>query len=145
MERQVELGNDRVAVEEHAYSLVINACAFSNGSEEIESDAFRIAVIVFDELLNAKHTRPDPLTFGWFLQACGRLRVPPSQKASHLKRAFVRCCKDGLVSDFVLTRLRGAATDDLLESLLGRKVKKAGVCVSDLPPSWSRNIHRRSS
>jgi hypothetical protein len=143
MERQVKLGNGCVTLEEHAYSLVINACAFSNASEETESEAFRIALMMLDELLSAKHTSPESLTFGWFLQACGRLRVPSNRKAIHLKRAFARCCEDGLVSDFVLTRLRGATSDKLFEELVGRK-PKVGLSVSDLPPSWSRNVHHRT-
>jgi hypothetical protein len=153
MEEQVERGNPRVAVEEHAYSLVINACAFSNASEEAEAKAFRIAVTVFDKILRSKSIRPESLTYGWFLQACGRLRLPPDQKEPQIRRAFVRCCRDGLVSDFVLNRLRGATSDALFEELVvsfctvrsKRRRTSSVIGVSDLPSSWSRNSARRSS
>lgn len=152
MEEQVRLGNPRVAVEEHAYSLVINACAFSNASEEAEAKAFRIAVAVFDEILNSMTIRPESLTYGWFLQACGRLRIPPDQKEPHIRRAFVRCRHDGLVSDFVLNRLRGAASEALFEELVvsscsrsKRRRAASGIGLSDLPSSWSRNSAAKRS
>jgi hypothetical protein len=150
MERQVALGNRRVTLDEHAYSLVINACAFSNASKETELEAFRIAVTVFDEALNSKHISPEPLTYGWFLQACGRLRVPPEVKVGHQIRAFLRCCRDGLLTDFVLTRLRGSVSETLFDELVltacaDRRKPKSGLAASDLPPSWSRNTHQRNA
>jgi hypothetical protein len=149
MERQCEIGNTRVRVDEHAYSLVINTCAFSNSGTVAEQEAFEIAVSVMDRVLNSVNQTPTSLTYGWFIQACGRLRVDEEQKSQQIRKAFMACCEAGLVNDFVLHRLKGAASDILYYSLMESvSVTRSGsfrpwVQVSHLPYEWRRNANRK--
>jgi len=154
MERQQEKGNRNVRVNEHARSLVINACGFSNAGPEAGAEAFRTALSIFDEIL-ATSERPTSLTFGWFIQACGRLRgVPEEEKQAQIERAFLRCCEAGLVNDFVLHRLKGAASVELYRKLLKPAVglrsaaspeQQLWVKVAELPAEWRRNSAPKKS
>jgi hypothetical protein len=62
--------------------------------------------------------RPSSLAFGWFLQACGRLKVSEKLKNTQIERAFLACCEYGLVNDFVLYRFRFAAPEPMYRQLL---------------------------
>lgn len=145
MKEQVRNGNEWVVIDEHVYSLAINACAFSNQDIESEIEAFNIATKLFDELLDSNYLKPTALTYAWFIQCCGRLRVPKSMRNAYIERAFHSCCEQGLVNAFVLKRLLGAAPDELLRELLsptkrGGDWKPSHVRVSMLPASWKAQI-----
>lgn len=150
MEQQQENGNQRVSVDEHARSLVINACGFSNAGAEIEFEAFVVACTLFDEMVDSDCNRPTSLTFGWFIQAMGRLRVAEENKSAQIEKAFKMCCEAGLVNDFVMHKLKGAATDSLYKRLLHPAAKsdrdRAWITVVQLPSEWKRNcltLHRK--
>lgn len=148
MEQQEGNGNQQVCVDKYARSLVINACGFSNADAQVESEAFEIAVTKFDEMVGSDRNRPTSLSFGWFIQAMGRLCVDEEKKTAQIAKAFMMCCEAGLVNDFVLHRLKGAASDTLYEKLL----KPASLTKSDrkptwvhltrLPPEWKRNASK---
>lgn len=146
MEKIQREGNDQAQVGEHAYSLVINTCAFCNDAVDVEMDAFEIAVQIFDEMLSSSDKSPSSLTYGWYIQACGRLRVSHEKRAKEIEKAFKRCCDDGLLNDFVLHRLKGAASDDVFLSLFSRTAlsnlkdaRKHKVFIDQLPSKWRRN------
>lgn len=151
MKAQQEGGNPSVELTQHAYSLVINTAGFSNGSREEEADAFDIAVTLFDEMLElGGELAPYSLTFGWFIQVCGRLTVPVEKKEYHIERAFQCCVVAGMVNDFVLNRIRGAAS----EALYKRMLKPILDCLpehvstqsfplmefSQIPDEWKRSV-----
>jgi hypothetical protein len=144
---QTQNGNHKVHADEHAYSLVINACAFSNAGPETEEEAFDIAVTVLNEMVASTDVRPTSLTYGWFIQACGRLNAPDPIRNAHIEQAFTRACGEGLVNDFVLQRLRGAASDEvyqlLMEPVLDRDRSSKGRLSTALPSAWTRNCSKR--
>lgn len=146
LQAHVRRGNDLPASEEIAYSLVINACAFTTGSIEAEAQAFRIAVDVLNELLSRKDVDPTPQTFVWFFQACSRLRASPGLQESQAVRAFDECRHRGLVTGAVVLRFREAVSDEAYERLVvsqivetrqQRKRRTSPLLPIDLPPSWS--------
>jgi hypothetical protein len=148
MRDQTKNGNTAVSVDEHHYSLAINACAFSNADVESEIEAFQIAIRIFDELIGDHDLQPTSLTFGWFIQCCGRLRVPEAMQNAYIERAFHICCEQGLVSDFVLRRLLGAASEDLLDKLLAPlniscPWKPGRVRLSMFPSQWTTRASKR--
>jgi len=142
MERQ-QKKNPNVVVDEHARSLVINTCGFSNsGDDASQTEAFEVAVTIFNEIVESH--QPSSLSFGWFIQACGRLRVPEEKKHGQIERAFRLCCDAGLVNDFVLHRLMGAASDPLYRKLI-QPARNLGSSMNRkqtlqlLPNEWKRN------
>lgn len=148
MKEQRKLGNPLV-IDEHHYALAINACGFSNADIDSEVEAFQIAIKLFDEVVGSSELTPSSLTFGWFIQSCGRLRAPDALRSLYIERSFRLCCKQGRVNDFVLRRLVGAAQEDLLRKLLeevnvdGPYYKSARIYVSMLPESWTRYYKRK--
>ena len=148
MKEQIRLGNQGVTIDEHHFSLAINACAFSNADIDSELEAFQIATKLFDEVVSSPDLEPTSLTYGWFIQCCGRLRVPEAMRNAYIERAFHRCCEQGLVNDFVLRRLLGAAQDELLGKLfvatrLSSPWKPSRVRVSMLPSAWTCHARRK--
>jgi hypothetical protein len=134
---------------EHPHSLVVNACAFTSASPEAEMFAFKIAVKIMTEMLESDYLEPSSVTYGWFLQACGRLSVPTTVKEENLERAFTRCCERGLVNDFVLNRIKVASSSTLFKRLLapaiaplgyseGRDDVKDRIALAHLPKDWTR-------
>jgi len=107
---------------EYAYSLVIQACAFSRNTDpSVETRAFEIAVDVMNELINdvpAKQIEPSSATYGWFIQVCARLQIPESSKEEDLKRIFSRCCEKGRVNEFALQSIKQASSDTLFSELM---------------------------
>lgn len=132
MEQQHKNGNQHVCVDEHARSLVINTCGFSNADTKAEFEAFDIAITIFDEMVGTDRDRPTSLSFGWFIQAMGRLRVDEEKKSAQIANAFNMCCEAGRVNEFVLHRLKGAASDSLYKHLL----EPVGATRSDKKPTW---------
>jgi pentatricopeptide repeat protein len=132
---------------EHPHSLVINACAFTNSSPHTEEEAFKIAVQIMTKFSKTSHLQPSSVSFAWFLQACGRLTVPSGIKDDNVERAWQTCCDNGLVNDFVLSRLKGAASDAQFKELVRPALKKMNVSdknikqkisISHLPRDWTR-------
>ena len=149
MEEQIRGGNKGVTRNPFNKSLVINACSFSNRSPEEEADAFEIAVTVFEEMIEATGAEETlSVTYGWFLQLCGRLSVPEEERLRQIDRAFKVCCERGLANDLVLSRLKGAAPPNLYEKLL-EPVRTANgnlapvVRTNHLPAAWKRNLSKR--
>lgn len=151
MKAQQDGGNPMVELTQHAFSLVINTAGFSNGSREEEADAFDIAVLLFDEMLeHGGELAPYSLTFGWFIQVCGRLTVPVEKKEYHIERAFQFCVEGGMVNDFVLNRIRGAASEALYKRMLKPILDGLPEHVSmqsfplpefsHIPDDWKRNV-----
>jgi len=136
---------------EYTYSLVIHACAFSvNADPNVEMRAFEIAVDVMNGLINDTRTEPCSATYGWFLQVCGRLRIPEGSKNDDLERIFSRCCEKGQVNEFVLQSLKQATSDTLFSKLMadvlenntdsfskkGNADLKQIIQLSHLPKNW---------
>lgn len=142
MEHQQQTGNMQILIDEHPRSLVINACAFSNFGGEIELEAFNVACTLFDEILNATNSQPTSLCFGWFIQAMGRLDVEEERKTARIEMAFRECCNAGLVNEFVLHRLKGAAPLGLLQRLIQPANEKSclqPMDMSRIPQEWTQH------
>jgi hypothetical protein len=151
MKEEHKKGELHAGPNEHAYSLVINACAFTNSGLDAEANAFKIAISVMNELIESAELEPSSLTYGWFFQACGRLRVPDHLKDPSIEVAFLRCCEKGLMDDFVLNRLKGAASETLFKKLMAsvsssipkydqsREKLKQRLLLQHLPRDWKCN------
>ena len=157
MENQQKNGNDLVRPNEHCHSLVINACAFTNGGQDAEREAFRIAVSTFNKMLASDDCKPSSLAYGWFIQACGRLKVPAKDRYEEIERTWNLCCENGLVNAFVLHRFTGSAPEELYKRLLDPIIQKLGLSAdketkehlkfkispSDFPAEWTKNCKER--
>jgi len=138
---------------DHLHSLVVNTCAFTNGDSEVEKRAFQIAIQVMKELVHDRDIVPTSTLFGWFFQACGRLKLDKSLKEEYTEWAFTTCCEMGIVNDFVLERLKGSTSDELFKKITraaltqldendSRSVKER-LNLHHLPTEWTRSFRNR--
>jgi hypothetical protein len=111
------------------------------------------------KMMESDYLERASLTYSWFIQACGRLNVPDNIKESNMERAFLSCCQEGLVNDFVLNRLKVAAPEPLFNRLMSPAVArlsnydkhrddlKQRISLSHLPKHWTnrRRNQKRSS
>ncbi len=138
---------------DHLHSLVVNTCAFTNTDSAAENRAFKIAVQVMKELVDETDIVPTSTIFGWFFQACGRLKADKTLREENIEWAFTKCCRMGLVNDFVLERLKGSASDELLHRLTGAalgtldekdtRTVKERLHLDHLPTQWTRSFRSR--
>lgn len=139
MEAEYRGGNSACRPNVYSYNAVLNAAAFSGREEGEQEDAFRVACLTFDELRMSDYLEPSDVSYGTFLKAIYH-HMPESDVRDNLvKGLFRKCCRDGLVSNFVLKEMRGLATPDLYQSILKGVTNDYG----NLPKSWSTNIRER--
>ena len=92
-----------------------------------------------------KYTTPDHVTFATFLKAVSKL-IPGGEdrRRQVVDVVFNRCCRDGLVSPFVLQQLSFAASGDQYQMLLQDYIETPGkrVAIHDIPTEWTRKVGR---
>lgn len=131
-------------------------------SLQSQQKAFHIAELTMSRIRKAPYLNvvPNPVIYGTFIKCCGRLDLPSDLAVESATRAFTKCCKAGLVSDFVLTQLRyavgGSGFLDLLEKngyedldSRGKSMSRDGkrirhITVNELPKEWTRNVHKHT-
>ena len=91
-----------------AFNSCLNASAYSNLREE-NIEAFLVAVSAF-LMLGRNGVAPDSTTYATFLKACSKVIPKGDDREQVVEVIFRRCCRDGLVNDFVRSQLRFAAT-----------------------------------
>jgi pentatricopeptide repeat protein len=155
MKKRVEAGALQVRTSDHAYGLVINACAFTPFTDPAQQmRLFEIAQEILNELLEVAsregdHRGPNAITYGWFFQALERLDIPEDLKYKSLERAFKICCTKGRLSQFAWSRMREATTGKQFMKLLRSDFPqledeisdgdaKKMINYSNLPMAWSR-------
>ena len=166
MEATYRNGNRDARPYTQAYSMVLNACAFSDlvqdktcrlvkATPQQQLKAFHIAELCFDRIQKEPYPNvfPNSVIYGTFIKCCGRLALPDNLGEETAKKAFGECCQAGLVSDFVLTQLRYALPPEKFVDVLakngmdvderGKSLSRDGkrlrhVKVSDLPSEWKR-------
>jgi len=135
-----ESGNASAKPNVQAFNSCLNCCAYTSAAEE-KIEAFLIAVSAF--LMLEKYAEPDHVTFATFLKAVSKL-IPRGEerRTQVVDVVFHRCCRDGLVSPFVLQQLSFAASSEQYHSLLKEEIETPGkrVAIKDIPTEWMRNV-----
>jgi len=142
--------NDHVSINVHCYNAVLNAVAFTEADLTTRIEAFYIASMTLDELINSKNVEPTSSSFGTFIKACGKLSLPVNLAQPAIQIAFTTCISLGLVNDFVLTQMRYSLSDEHYQKILGdvlgdispnkNVTRKEGLTMSEIPNSWKRNV-----
>lgn len=141
MEAEYRGGNSACRPNVYSYNAVLNAAAFSGREEGEQEDAFRVACLTFDELRMSDYLEPSDVSYGTFLKAIYHLMPESDVRDSLVKGLFRKCCRDGLVSNFVLKEMTGLVTADLYQSLLKGNTNNYG----NLPKTWSCNVREQNS
>ena len=138
------------------YLCLLNSCASTSKvtsvSPEDKLAAFQIAVQTFNEIRSSTGGgRSDDddnddivvddfpsLTsshIAMFLRSCASLLPPSKKRDVVVEKVFSQCCKEGLLNEFVLIELKGAASQELQLKMFGGFLED-GI---KLPDEWSRN------
>jgi len=164
-----------------SYHTVLNACAFTinqelNSSQDTTAqatvtsrhrgEALKIAVTTLEIFQSLEgSTKPDSSTYGLMLNVITNLCSAPEQhelRSKLTENTFQQCCRDGLVSNNVVSKLRyacGIGKDDndsegLFRRLLlldnkddsgsdtSSRYKMIRVAMEQLPDKWTRNAMR---
>lgn len=115
----------------YPYNYVLNCAASCIGDADDKLKAFQIATSAFNELRKSDFAIPDSYTYSFWFKACISLLPESDLKEKAISYSFEQCKKEGLVSNEVVRRLKGAPNVLDIEP---------GTTTEDLPPSWSRNI-----
>ena len=142
MENAYKNGKKSAKPNVQAFNSCLNCCAYTTATEE-KIEAFLIAVSAF--LMLEKYAEPDHVTFATFLKAVSKL-IPRGEERRRqvVDVVFNRCCRDGLVSPFVLQQLSFAASANQYQMLLQDHIEIPGkrVSIRDIPTEWTRKVGR---
>jgi len=136
MESEYRGGNSGCRPNVYSYNAVLNAAAFSGRDEKEQETAFKVACLTFDELRMSDYLQPSHVSYGTFLKAIKKLMPESDVRDNLVKGLFRKCCRDGLVSDFVLKETTDLSAPGFYQSLLEGVTNDYG----NLPKSWSANV-----
>lgn len=134
-----ETGNFDMKPSIFTYNAVIFACSETapEASELERKQALKIAVSIFNEIRKLTEVG-DPFTFGNMLR-CANLLQPGEQKDQFMGSIFQECCRQGLVSEFMLRDFKAFASEGLVRSIFdGSTVDD--IDFESLPIAWKQNV-----
>lgn len=118
----------------HIYASVLNACAYTFGTEEVKQEALSIAIETFKEC-----TQRNDVVYGTFIKACNTLMEDgDTRKIDMIKASFLYCRQKGLVSDFVLQELHTSLPLIHYEEIMGSDAENS-YSIKNVPKQWSCN------
>jgi len=144
MNQQYHNGNTLAQPNVQAYSILINAVAFTNHENfEEEKESLDIAKTAMKELQDCDFDEPNSITYGSFLKACGNLNLPKELLEHDARSSFLKCCEEGQVNEYVVSQLKNAVSNEMLEELIPNWYNleyRKNRWNKGLPPHWSRNV-----
>ena len=151
LDRQIHLfaslngkaGSENCRPDVYGFTSVLSSCASETGSDEEKAKAFNVASSTYQQLIAHKeeYGAPNLVTYGTMLKCVSKLLPPDSpQRKKWTKKIFNQAIANGCVGDFVISRMKQAATSGTeYKALMRGKTKKK------LPHSWTRNIEQKST
>lgn len=122
---------------QRTFNTVINACAFSSvGSIEEQNDVLRIMIQTFNMMQSATYTGPNHVTYGLFLKGCYNLVSDQDKREVIVENVFRKCCKEGLISKFVLDTLFELSSPLFLQKIFGDNIQNN----VQIPAEWCKNV-----
>jgi hypothetical protein len=137
-------GNMAAKPTTHSFNAALNACAFVDGNQTQKTEAFEVAVQVYQLMQASSCGEADHTSYGTLLRACATLLHPTDPRREKLvEDIFHRACENGAVGRLVVTQLKFAATPAQHLRLTGRDIIDR-INVKDLPRAWTRNVRETS-
>jgi hypothetical protein len=135
--------NKNVSVNAQCYNAVIKSAAFTEGSPDERMNAFNVATVAIEELIDS-NIKPASSSFGTYLKACGKLSLPRNVVDPQIEKIFTECKELGLVNTFVLRQISYSASPQQYQDLVGKFLPRENtfgkwVSIDEIPSSWRRN------
>ena len=129
----------------YPYNYLLNSAASCVGDVGDKLKAFQIAAKTYNDIRIADHISPDSYTYAFWFKLCNRLLPEGDLRRKSITYSFEQCKKDGMLSEAAFEKLLRGTPNEILSDILeirpgtsastSKKVK-----LSDLPPTWSRNV-----
>ena len=125
----------------HAFTAVINACAYTLGENTEKRKALDIATAVFKAM--PEYAQPNEITYGTFLKACMNLIPKGTARDSAISTVFRHCCENGHAGGKVIEIIQKFLSREQIEKLIKSELLVDGTIQQpELPLEWSRNVDR---
>jgi hypothetical protein len=121
------------------YNSVLNACAFSIGDLEEQSQAIEIANAMLVGLDESPYGKPDQVTYGTYLKVINNQMPLTEARHQVVETVFRKCAKDGMVGEMVLRQMREMGLEEIYENLVGKTIW-GELKLSDFPSEWTCNV-----
>lgn len=121
------------------YNSVMNACAFSVGDLEEQSQALEIANAMLVGLDKSPYGKPDQVTYGTYLKVINNQMPASEARDQVVDTVFRKCAKDGMVGGLVLRQLQEMGMEETYEKLVGKSFW-GDFDLSELPSEWTCNV-----
>ncbi|KAL7530932.1 hypothetical protein ACHAXR_003754 [Thalassiosira sp. AJA248-18] len=122
------------------YNSVLNACAFSQGDLEEQSQAMEIANAMFVGLQKSPYGKPDQVTYGTYLKVINNQMPISDARDQVVDTVFRKSAKDGMVGEMVIRQIGEMGMEEMLEHLAGKSLWGPDIHLSDLPREWTCNV-----
>lgn len=122
------------------FNTILNACAYTFGDATLQRNAMETATLLLRKLDESNYDSPDHITYGTFLKVCLNQMIPGSMQSQIVKIIFLKCAKDGMVSQLVLDQMRSFSNSEMFQELLGFSPTDKSKGLKELPESWRRNV-----
>ncbi len=117
---------------------VLNACVYTKGDKVVRKEVMKIMVETFNELRNASSVDANHVSYGLFLKGCSNLLPSGAKQQTIIENVFRKCCREGLVSEFVFNTFVESSSPELCERLFGGDIHNDDDGIR-IPEEWARN------
>jgi hypothetical protein len=128
------------------YAAVLNACAYTFGTDEEKEEALKIGIDTYEELQISDDIKTNHVAYGSFIRVCRKLMGEQDpRRDDFITRAFQQCCSDGQLGEYVVRQIRPMTS--LYTSLFKAYITEEGVGevrYLDLPANWRCNVKDRA-
>lgn len=134
-------------VNSFSYSIVLNACSYTNGSNDERYQALKVAIAVLEEAIRnaTPHDRLNVL-YGSFFQACANLTPTVEEKMKiHrvIQTVFEQCCEKGQVDSKLIHQVRKFPR--LFHDKFGHFPSFPRVDEKDIPLEWKKYVIQKKA
>ena len=121
------------------YNSVLNACAFSVGDLEEQSQAMEIASAMLVGLEKSPYGKPDQVTYGTYLKVINNQMPVSESRDQVVETVFRKCAMDGMVGEMVIRQLREMGMEEVYENLVGASTW-GEIDLNVFPSEWTCNV-----
>ena len=138
-------GNEAARPDVYSFHSVIRACTSvgnTTAAPNKRKEALMMAISTLHLMKKSDSNHPNARSYQLLLQCGTRLLPPGPEREKVLRSIFRSCCKDGLVSQKVLSECQSAVVADTYHKEVVRDAQSYNG-IRSLPEAWTRSLGYR--
>jgi hypothetical protein len=136
-------------VNSFSYSIVLNACSYTNGSNDDRYNALKVSIAILEEAIqNATPQDRLNVLYGSFFQACANLTPTTDEKMKIervIEKVFKQCCEKGQVDSKLIHQVKKACSHRLFQDLFGHFPTFPKIDEKDIPLEWKKGVRQKKT